>query len=244
MTRLIGLVAAGAALVAAAQPAVSPRLTPGVAILQVDTDRRLGTIDRNIYGQFLEHINHSVEDGLFAEQIRGAGFEGNDFETYWTPFGPANAVRVDETAFKRGTKSVRITANGRPSGIRQARIFMESGRSYDGSVWIKVESGTPRLSLRALTADGSLLAERPLDVHGSAWAEVPFAFASARTDRDATIEIAATGRGVTLVDFVSLMRSDVRKNGMLRPDLLASLRGLGPTFIRWPGGSFASTYKW
>jgi len=29
----------------------------GVAILQVDTDRRLGTIDRRIYGQFLEHIN-------------------------------------------------------------------------------------------------------------------------------------------------------------------------------------------
>jgi alpha-N-arabinofuranosidase len=36
----------------------------------------------------------------------------------------------------------------------------------------------------------------------------------------------------------------VRKSGMLRPDLLASLRGLAPTFIRWPGGSFASTYKW
>jgi alpha-L-arabinofuranosidase len=40
------------------------------------------------------------------------------------------------------------------------------------------------------------------------------------------------------------MRADVRKSGMLRPDLLASLRGLAPTFIRWPGGSFASTYKW
>ena len=31
---------------------------------------------------------------------------------------------------------------------------------------------------------------------------------------------------------------------MLRPDLLAALRGLAPAFIRWPGGSFASTYKW
>jgi len=26
--------------------------------------------------------------------------------------------------------------------------------------------------------------------------------------------------------------------------LLEALRGLAPTFIRWPGGSFASTYKW
>jgi alpha-N-arabinofuranosidase len=31
---------------------------------------------------------------------------------------------------------------------------------------------------------------------------------------------------------------------MLRPDLLEALRGLAPAFIRWPGGSFASTYKW
>jgi alpha-N-arabinofuranosidase len=31
---------------------------------------------------------------------------------------------------------------------------------------------------------------------------------------------------------------------MLRPDLFAALRGLAPAFIRWPGGSFASTYKW
>src|SRR6186997_706363 len=162
----------------------------GVAILQVDTDRRLGPIDPKIYGQFLEHINHSVEDGLFAEQIRGAGFEGRDFETYWTPFGPPDAVRVVDTAFERGTKSVRITAGRQPSGIRQPRVFLESGRSYTGSVWIRIESGAPRLSLRVLAADGTVLADRPLRTRGSAWQEVPFSFASARIDRDAAIEIA------------------------------------------------------
>ena len=134
----------------------------GVAILQVDTDRRIGTIDPKIYGQFLEHINHSVEDGLFAEQIRGAGFEGRDFETYWTAFGAREAVRVVETPFERGTKSVRIAAGREAAGIRQGRIFVESGRNYDGSVWIKVETGAPRLSLRVRAADGTALGERPL----------------------------------------------------------------------------------
>jgi alpha-L-fucosidase 2 len=215
----------------------------GVAILQVDADRRIGTIDRNVYGQFLEHINHSVEDGLFAEQIRGAGFEGSDFDTYWTAFG-LPAARVVDSPFERGTKSVRITADGQLSGIRQRRISVEAGQSYDGSLWVKIEAGAPRLSWRVRASGGTVLVERPLPARGSAWAEVPFTFTSARTDRDATVEIAAAGRGVALVDFVSLMRTDVRKSGMLRPDLLASLRGLAPTFIRWPGGSFASTYKW
>ena len=224
--------------VAAAQAA------PGVAILQVDTDRRLGTIDRNVYGQFLEEINHSAVDGLFAEQIRGAGFEGSDFATYWTPIGPPDAVRLVEVSFERGSKSVRLSAGGQPAGIRQQRVFLESGRTYDGSAWIRIESGTPRTSLRVLAKDGSVLADRPLPARGSGWQEVPFSFSSGRTDRDATVEIVAAGRGAALIDFVSLMRADVRRGGMLRPDLLSALRGLAPTFIRWPGGSFASTYKW
>jgi alpha-N-arabinofuranosidase len=243
-TTLLALAVLSAAWLEPLPQQASAHTAPGVAILQVDTDRHLGTIDPKIYGQFLEHINHSVEDGLFAEQIRGAGFEGRDFETYWTRFGSPDAVRVVEARFERGAKSVRITADGRPSGIRQGRVFLESGRSYAGSVWIAIESGAPRLSLRVLAADGTVLADRPLRARGSAWQEVPFSFASARSDRDAAVEIAADGRGAVLVDFVSMMRADLRRSGMLRPDLLGALRGLAPAFIRWPGGSFASTYKW
>ena len=69
--------ALAAALLALVTASAQP--IAGVAILQVDTDRQIGTTDKKIYGQFLEHINHSVVDGLYAEQIRGQGFEGNDF---------------------------------------------------------------------------------------------------------------------------------------------------------------------
>ena len=53
-----------------------------VAVLLVDTDRASTPINDRIYGQFLEHINHSIEDGLFAEQVRGTRFEADDFKTY------------------------------------------------------------------------------------------------------------------------------------------------------------------
>jgi alpha-N-arabinofuranosidase len=43
---------------------------------------------------------------------------------------------------------------------------------------------------------------------------------------------------------LSMMQADVRRDGMLWPDLLQALRNLAPTFMRWPGVSFASTYKW
>src|SRR5665213_2341881 len=111
--------------------------TPGVAILLVDTDRGMGEISKNIYGQFLEHINHSVVDGLYAEQVRGQGFEGQDFNNYWKSFAESGNVRVENMNFKNGQKSIRIEVNNGTAGIRQSRFYLESGYEYNGSVWLK-----------------------------------------------------------------------------------------------------------
>lgn len=233
---LLSSIAAGAAAAAA---------TDGrVAVLLVDTDRASTPIDQRVYGQFLEHINHSVEDGLFAEQIRGAGFEGTDFETYWKPFAQRGAVELADLEFSNGKKSVRLRADDGRAGIRQGRIFVENGRTYDGSVWVRREQGSPELTLRVVGSKGEAIGSAPLAVTGAGWQEVRFSFTSAVRDTDASVEVEANGNGTALVDFVSMMRADVRRDGMLRPDLLEALRDLGPSFIRWPGGSFASTYKW
>jgi alpha-N-arabinofuranosidase len=219
---------------------------PGVAVLLVDTGRPEGRINSRIYGHFLEHINHSVEDGLFAEQIRGAGFEGDDFRTYWQPFSDRGTVSIAAVDFQNGRKSVRLEVSGGRAGIRQRRVYMEAGRKYDGSLWVQRQAGSPALTLRIIGADGAPIVSLPLPVSGSApsWHEVPFSFASPVRDAQATVEIAASGTGALLVDFVSMMRADVRGDGMFRVDLLGALRDLRPTFIRWPGGSFASTYQW
>jgi alpha-N-arabinofuranosidase len=217
---------------------------PYVAVLVVDTDRVSVPIDKRIYGQFLEHINHSVEDGLFAEQIRGAGFEGPDFETYWEPLSKGGDVEVAELEFQNGKKSVRLRPTGGDAGIKQGRIFLEADTRYEGSLWAKSEKAAPKLTLRIISSTGSVITSLPLAPIGTEWHELPFSFTSQVRETQSSIEIVASGQGAVLIDFVSLMRSDVRHDGMLRPDLLDALRGLEPSFIRWPGGSFASTYKW
>ena len=215
-----------------------------VAVLLVDTDKAMGSIDPRIYGHFLEHINHSVEDGLFAEQIRGCGFEGDDFKTYWEPFSDRGRVEIAEVEFRNGKKSVRLHAEGGRAGIRQSRIYVEAGRQYDGSLWVQREEGSPQLALRVAGSHGGPIASVPLALTGAGWQELRYSISSPVRDTQASIEIAAEGSGTLLLDFVSMMRTDVRRDGMLRPDLLQALRDLAPTFIRWPGGSFASTYKW
>ena len=219
---LLALAVFGAAWLEPRRHQASAPTAAGVAILQVDTDRRLGTIDRNIYGQFLEEINHSAVDGLFAEQIRGAGFEGTDFATYWTPFGPPDAVRARRDAV-RAWHQERADHRRPPAGGHPA----SGGCSWSPAGRMTARSGSrssrsaPRLSLRVRGArwkhaGGSFHSGRA-DRRGR---KCPSHSRARRTDRDAAVEIAAAGRGGALIDFVSLMRADVRRSGMLRPDLL------------------------
>ena len=230
----------------------SPRLSEAapapeesrVAVLLVDTDSVTASIDKRIYGHFLEHINHSVVDGLFAEQIRGCGFEGEDFKTYWEPFADRGRVEIAAVEFNNGKKSVRLHVQGGHAGIRQGRLYVDAGNQYDGSLWVRREDGSPQLTLRVVSSQGKPIASVPLALSGSDWQEIRFAFTSDVRDTQASVEISASGMGTLLLDFVSMMRADVRREGMLRPDLLQSLRDLAPPFIRWPGGSFSSTYRW
>jgi alpha-L-arabinofuranosidase len=240
--RLLGIILlCGLCSPANAAPATN---RPGVAVLLVDTDRVMGKVEEAIYGQFLEHINHAVVDGLFAEQIQGRGFEGKDFETYWKPFGEKGTASIAEAKFENGEKSLRLQADHGTAGIRQERVYVQQGQKYDGSVWLKPESGTLEVSFRVTDSGVRQLAAVPLKTSGLEWQEIGYSFSSPTTDTQARVEIAAAGTGAVLLDYISMMRAELRANGMLRPDLFRALRDLKPPFIRWPGGSFASTYLW
>ena len=104
----------------------------GVAVLLVDTDRIAGQVDRTIYGHFLEHINHSVVDGLYAEQIRGQGFEGKDFDDYWEKFSDRGAVEAVSVRFEQGNEVCGLRPIRAPRGA-QGRIYLQAGQTYDGS---------------------------------------------------------------------------------------------------------------
>ena len=218
--------------------------TSGVAVLFVDTDHPLSPIDKNIYGHFLEHINHSVADGLYAEQVQGQGFEGKDYETYWKPAEKNGKVELVDIPFEKGLKSIRLSPANGTAGIRQQRFYVKNAVAYNGSLWIKAETGTPEMILRITDINNNEIVKSPLHYSGSIWQEVKFSFTPFKTDSMAVLDIMAGGTGSVLVDFISIMSADARAKGKFRPDLLESLKGLKPPFIRWPGGSFASTYKW
>src|SRR5687768_15631836 len=172
---------------------------PDVSILLVDTDRKSRNIEEDIYGQFLEHINHSVEDGLFAEQIQGQGFEAKDYETYWTPVANKGSVKVIATKFQKGEKSIKLEASNDSVGIRQGRIYLREEKEYKGSAWIKPISGSLQTILRIRDSTGTNIIELALETSGTEWQEVGFSFVSSKTDTQASLEIIAYGTGSILL---------------------------------------------
>lgn len=63
---------------------------------------------------------------------------------------------------------------------------------YDGSLWLKRETGSPKLTVLFKNSKGESVASLSLAVTGSEWREVPFAFTSQVRNRQASLEIAAT----------------------------------------------------
>ena len=220
-----------------ASRAAAPAGAPGVAVLLVDTDRVIAPIDKRIYGHFLEHINHSVEDGLFAEQIQGCGFEGEDFETYWKPFSDRGSVELADVEFQNGKKSVRLHVEGGRAGIRQGRIFVDAGPRVRRLALGQARGRLPAVDASRRQAHRATRSRRCRSrSRARTGRRSAIRFTSSVRDTQASVEIAAAGSGTLLLDFVSMMRADVRRDGMLRPDLVQALRDLAPPFIRWPGG--------
>lgn len=160
---------------------------------------------------------------------------------YWEMFGQGRVFLDDETA-ANSHFSLRIEGTEGETGVQQAPFALKANEWYIGSVWIRGEVEQPPV-IRLM--DGvQPLAMQSLDWPNGQWREVPVRLRAIRNTDHATLQIALRGPGKLWVDQVSLMPESWQKQGGLRPDLLQAIADLKPPLIRWPGGCFASAYRW
>jgi len=185
--------------------------------------------------------NFSVQDlagGTLYSSVPPIYIEGNPWE--WTAIGdPVVAATTDA---RNSHYAVRLEPLGVGEfGLTHGPVKVIE-QDYIGSVWAKSE-GSHELVVR-LRDGNSVLAEAALGATSGTWAKYPFSFTPTAGAGNATIEVAATGTGILLLDQVSLMGADALANGGFRPDLLQAAIDLKPPVIRWPGGCYASAYNW
>jgi len=166
---------------------------------------------------------------------------------FWEPVPLGAPVSQTRTDSPNTGWSVRAELVGGREwrGIRQGRINAVAGHRYIGRAWLRHEGLLEGAKALLRGASGSAISECRLSPPPgeTGWAECRFELTATVDDPQASLEILGKGRGALWVDQVSLMRDDSVATGCRR-DLLEAVRALRPPIIRWPGGCFASIYRW
>lgn len=166
-----------------------------------------------------------------------------DAGKHWEVIGDG-VVTVTAGDALNGGNALLLDAREGECGAAQGNYHFDQGAIYKGSLWAKSERAS-ELQLRVRSADPD---QAPitlnLEVPAGDWSEIPFQFRPEWTSASATVELTAAAGGRVLVDQVSIMPAEWEKAGGFRPDLLDAIAALNPPVIRWPGGCFASAYRW
>lgn len=224
-----------------------------------------------IYGDFLEHIFHSVHGGLWGEMIWNRSFEEPEPiikpasadlakdrpARYWQKMGQGT---VGPSSFEpfNGTQSLELISHGTEIGLRlvdfevqgkdspsqtYAILAVKHNDRCRGSLWVRGQA--PKGIRIQLIGNGQILAEQTLRPPQNEWQEFALDLTPQNSCPSAELTITAlAAENHIWVDQCSLMADSARATGGFRPDLLDALRALKPALLRWPGGDFVFGYRW
>lgn len=212
----------------------------------------------DLWGLFFEDINNCLDGGLNAELVRNGDFEFDQFDhpgwhatTGWSVEGDGkievlveDPVHPNNRAYVRAVGPVSLVNDGWDGvGVRAGDAFRLSLATWR-------VSGAGDLRAAVVGEDRAVLAEAAVGVPEGGWSWV-----------NADLVGSADGRGRFRIDVpngltVELDVISLRPVGedgaplTFRPDLLAALKELHPSFVRFPGGcvahgaGVANMYRW
>jgi alpha-N-arabinofuranosidase len=159
----------------------------------------------------------------------------------WSAFGRGK-VEIESTDPLNSNYCVRFKAGEGQTGLEQANLNVEAGETYVGSLWAR-GSAAKAMAVRLIKGDQEIVRRR-LGKPGSTWGEMEFSLRPKVSEPNATLQVVVKGKADVAVDQVSMMPKSWKAKGGFRPDLVQAVAGLKPPIIRWPGGCFASPYRW
>ena len=160
---------------------------------------------------------------------------------HWRLFGSATAGIEDDDPLNSNF-SVRLQNSEGTSGLEQDAVRIRAGETYVGSLWAR-GSAPEGLSVR-LISGGRPLVEQKLSAPSRDWSEMTFKLRPEVSDANATLQVVVQGKADIGLDQITMMPRSWKAQGGFRPDLVRAVAQLKPPIIRWPGGCFASPYRW
>jgi len=226
---------------------------------QLDLSHPCKRINPLLFGHNLEHTRSCVWQGLSAQLLHNRKFYGKPqrdgvaldwyaiasprayFELSYHAY-TEHADRVERRVNETHSQRIAVYAVGEKAGIGQRGIPLHAGWRYEGRAVLYAPAPIDvRICVTAV--DGNSLHDTVIPVTAvGEWQEFAFTFTPECTCWDARLELTIAGVGEVFIGAVSLLPAG-HFHGM-RADVVALLREIGCTLLRWPGGNFAGDYRW
>jgi hypothetical protein len=214
----------------------------------------------DLWGLFLEDINHCLDGGLNAELVRNGDFEFNVLDnpaysplTGWEAVGDGRVeVRADDPVHPATRHYLRVTGPLRLTNDGWDGVLVRPGEPlrFAAAGWRIV--GSPTLGIAVTADDGATLASASLDVDGGGWNWVTADLVPV-ADRPTRGRLSVSVPDGARIELDCLSLRPLLPDGtpaLFRADLVDALRALNPSFVRFPGGCIAhgvglgNVYHW
>ena len=147
---------------------------------------------------------------------------------YWDVTGTSELKAGDA---RNSAKFIRWYADGT---LQQKNYAFEKDENYDFSFWTR---GTGSVSFMG----------QKFSVSADKWTKFTGTFQVAQSTKDGKLALeirTADGKTLDLDQLSVTPRTWKEKYSGFRPDLLKAIQDIQPELIRWPGGCYASAYRW
>lgn len=219
-----------------------------------------GVVSSDLFGCNLEHTRADIFKGLSAQMLRNRKFAGKpsiccSVPAEWYPIGEQTVYKMSLQAYTRHSDGYHMKraheCNSinvfnpdpeRTGGLGQHEVSVTAGWTYDFAIVVKTH-GPVKLAVSLTSRGGKeVYASAILDADATDWERYTLKLTPDTTDEDADLRICLVGSGSMFVGAISLMPEDNFRG--MRRDVIALLKEMGITILRWPGGNFAGEYSW
>ncbi len=160
---------------------------------------------------------------------------------HWQFYGEGDDDLTEDNPLNSNLCQV-ITSSGNEVGLEQKPLSIRKGEVYEGSIWARGEA--PKGLVVRFLDGNDILKKINLPKPKTEWKEYKIIFRARKDSNEGKLQIGIRGKGKIWLDQVSLTTKSSKKIGGYRPDLFKAVEELKPPIIRWPGGCFASPYRW
>ncbi len=224
-------------------------------------DGALGVVSPYLFGNNLEHTRSSVCGGLSAQMLKNRKFVGKPsvmegVASGWYVIGErtycafsAPYTHHDGEHYHMHRKlecHAQMVSNfvaDELCGIGQHELSLVGGRCYE---LVIVAKSAEDMELTVSLTDRwgkTAYAVAALQIEGNdCWKRYTALLKPLCTDADADLRITFEKKGCIHIGCVSLMDGDNFRG--MRRDVIAAMKEMGITVLRWPGGNFAGEYNW